>query len=233
MPTRDVDDGGTGVIVRGASRRFLTVDGYVDALVDVDLDAYRGAFTVVAGPSGSGKSTLLMLISALDRGDSAEITVDGIRIDRLSTRARRRWRRTALGVVMPRPSDNLTAVRDAVGNLIWANKLRGNHQALTVSDAQARLSAFGLEDAPSKTIAQLSGGEQMRLAFACAATGSPPLVVADEPTASLDTQSGHALIALIRELTASGTAVLAASHDPELVDAADAVVRLDYGRRVA
>ncbi|MCB0968097.1 MAG: ATP-binding cassette domain-containing protein [Ilumatobacter sp.] len=220
-------------MVRGATRRFATLDGHVDALVDVDLDVAAGELTVVAGPSGSGKSTLLSILAGLERGDRGEVTVGSLRVDRLSTRARRTWRRTEIGVVMPRPSDNLTVVHDAAGNLVWSDVLRGARPPMSVDDARRRLDELGLGEVGARSIPQLSGGEQMRLAFACAAVGDPPLVVADEPTASLDSESGHVLLTVIRRLTASGTAVVVASHDPELVDAADVVVRLDDGRRIS
>lgn len=224
---------GSGVSVRGATRRFSSVDGYADALVDVSLDAQRGDFTVVAGPSGSGKSTLLMLISALDRGDSGRITVDGTRVDRLSTRARRTWRRDSLGFVMPQPSHNLTTVRNTIGNLVWADAMRGSQLPLSERDALSLLETFGLGHVASNEIAQLSGGEQMRLAFACATIGSPQLVVADEPTASLDTDNARNIVGVIRQLAENDITVLVATHDPELIEAADAVIRLDDGRRIA
>lgn len=220
------------VVARGVSRRYRVPDGDVDALVDVDVDADHGALTVVAGPSGSGKSTLLMIVAALERSDAGEVDVNAVRIDRLSARARREWRRRQLGMVLPRPADNLTLVHDAAGNLVWASAQRRGVSALTREQAVHRLAELGLERVVDETVPQLSGGEQMRLAFACAAAGAPRVVVADEPTASLDREAGAMVLATIRTLTAGGTAVLVATHDPAVVDAADAVVRLDHGRRV-
>ena len=125
------------------------------------------------------------------------------------------------------------------GGLRWVQQAAGHFFPLTPVNTPSRFGApdavdeLGLGEVGARSIPQLSGGEQMRLAFACAAVGDPPLVVADEPTASLDSESGHVLLTVIRRLTASGTAVVVASHDPELVDAADVVVRLDDGRRIS
>jgi putative ABC transport system ATP-binding protein len=216
----------------GLRRRFAAPGGDVVALDDVDLRAASGTLTVVAGPSGSGKSTLLMVLAAVDRPDAGSVEVDGVDITALARRARRRWRRDRLGVVLAQPADNLTDRHDAVGNVVWASALRGNG-GIDRAGALAFLDELGIADVATAGRRELSGGQQQRLAFACAAVGGPTIVVADEPTASLDAASADLVAAFVRRLADLGTTLVVASHDERFADLGDAVVRLDHGRRVA
>jgi ABC-type lipoprotein export system ATPase subunit len=213
-------------------RRFLAPDGAeVQALVDVSASFDAGSVTAVAGRSGSGKSTLLHMFAAIDRPDHGEAFVNGVAMSRLSRRQRRRWRRVRLGIVLPQPSDNLSERFDAAGNLRWAHQLRGSEVDHDQIDATLQRLGLGGED--RSEVRALSMGQQMRLSFACAAAGGPSLVIADEPTASLDAESASALISVLHEVAGRGAAVLVATHDPSLIEAADAVVRLEEGRRIA
>ncbi|MEO6570985.1 MAG: ATP-binding cassette domain-containing protein, partial [Ilumatobacteraceae bacterium] len=200
--------------------------------VDVTMTAPPGLLTVIAGPSGSGKSTLLMLIAAADRPDAGHIEVDGECISDRSRTRRRRWRRDRLGIVLPQPSANLSGRFDALGNIVWANSLRRGAPRLTDADALARLEHLDLGPVAHSSIAMLSGGEQMRLAFAVAAVGRPSLIVADEPTASLDQAAAARLTETLRRVADEGAVVIVATHDRHIVDVADAVVSLDHGRRI-
>jgi ABC-type lipoprotein export system ATPase subunit len=213
------------------SRSFRAPDGAeVRALVEVTAEFAAGAVTAVAGRSGSGKSTLLHMFAAIDRPDSGDAFVDGLAMSRQSRRERRRWRRRRLGVVLPLPSDNLTERADAAGNLRWSYRLRG--AGVPDDVVAATLERLGLDGLGGAAVRELSMGQQMRLAFACAAAGDPVLVVADEPTASLDAESAAALLAVIRDVADGGAAVLVATHDRTVLDAADDIVRLEEGRRV-
>jgi putative ABC transport system ATP-binding protein len=220
------------VVAEHVSRRFVSPDGeVVRALDDVSATIGRGRLTVIAGPSGSGKSTLLTVIAALDRPDEGEIYVGGTILSRLSTRARRRWRRQRLGLVLSQPSDNLTARLDAAGNLRWATAMRAPD--VPEAELDALLERLELSDVGDAALHELSTGQQMRLAFACAVAGRPDLVVADEPTASLDAATSAALVGVLAALAADGVTLVVATHDPGLIDAADDVIRLDHGRRIA
>jgi putative ABC transport system ATP-binding protein len=219
--------------LRGICRRFPSPTGDVDALVDVDVDVRRAAMTVLSGPSGSGKSTLLMLMAAADRPDAGDIEIVGLSLLRLSRRRRREWRRDRLGLVLPQPWDNLTVAHDTVGNVMWAYALRHRGNRLASTDATDALGRVGLGDRASASISNLSTGEQMRLAFACALVGDPVLVVADEPTASLDAGAAAGVISLMSHLASTGTTLVVATHDHAVIDAAHDVVALDHGTRVS
>jgi putative ABC transport system ATP-binding protein len=218
--------------VRGAVRRFASLSGPVLALAGVDLVVERGGVVAVAGPSGSGKSTLLGLVACTDRPDDGRITIGGTDVLALRRRARRDLRRQRLGLVLSVPSDNLLTSLDAAGNLAWAARRRTGRRP-TADDIRSSFEQVGLDDATTKRVAELSGGEQQRLAVACALFGEPMLVLADEPTASLDHDSAGLVIATIRAAADRGATMIVASHDHHVLEAADVIVRLEHGRRVA
>jgi len=219
-------------VARSVSRRYPAAGTPVVALDDVSVVIESGRMTVIAGPSGSGKSTLLGLLACLDRPDSGVVELDGRPIHSASSRDRRRIRRRSIGIVLPLPPDNLLERLDAAGNLAWAGKVRSGAR-LTAEDVHARLAAVGLGGSGTKRIRQLSGGEQLRLALACAMTGDPPLVVADEPTASLDRSNAATMVDAMRSAADRGATLVVASHDTHILDEADVIVRLDHGRRVS
>jgi putative ABC transport system ATP-binding protein len=221
------------VSARGICRRFRAPGHDVDALVDVSFEAAGGTLTTFAGPSGSGKSTLLMTVAAADRPDAGDVIVAGASLVGLDRRARRRWRRTRVGIVLAQPSANLTVGADAAGNLRWAASLR--HRALEPDRAatESMLDAVGLAGRGAARVAELSGGEQMRLAVACAIVGDPEIVVMDEPTASLDRDNAGMLVDLLGRLSDSGTTLVVATHDARVVERSSQIVRLDHGRRIA
>jgi putative ABC transport system ATP-binding protein len=214
---------------RGVSKTHLAATGPVQALVDVSLDLPAGAVTVVMGRSGSGKSTLLRLLACLERPDEGEIVLDRTDVLALSERRRRRMRKARIGYVFSRPSDNLLPYLRAQEQLDLAAGLRG----LKKQAARDLLGPLGLDHRALSLPEQLSGGERQRLAFAAAAVGGPTLLVADEPTAELDSASVAILLGQMSALAAAGTAVVVASHDPRLLDIGDHVVRLEDGQVVA
>jgi putative ABC transport system ATP-binding protein len=215
---------------RGVGRAYRTPAESVPALVDVTLTIPRARVTVVVGPSGSGKSSLLRLLACLDRPDTGEVSVAGLRVDRLRARARRRLRRRQVAYLFQRPGDNLLPYLDAVGQVRLAAQLRGTR--VTEDEALALLDRLGLRDRADHRPGQLSGGEQQRLAVACGVVGSPALVVADEPTAELDTAAAERVLAAMVDLAGGGVAFVVSSHDPRVMAVADRLVRLDHGRVV-
>lgn len=220
------------VVVRcvDVGRRFHTGVGEVVALDGVSMEVVDGSLSVIAGPSGSGKSTLLGLIGCMDRADAGTVELEGLDLVGLARSVRRRLRRTRIGVVLPQPSDNLLDDLDATENVTWAARLRGHD----ISDAAvaAVFERFGLAGAEHRRTRQLSGGEQQRVAIAAALAGSPAVVLADEPTASLDRVSAGLVIAALRTAADAGATVIVATHDHDVIAAADDVVHLDHGRRV-
>jgi ABC-type lipoprotein export system ATPase subunit len=221
-------DPGRPTYCRDVSKTHLAASGPVRALTEVSLDVPAGAVTVVVGRSGSGKSTLLRLLACMDRPDDGEVVVDGVDVAVGSERARRRVRRTAVGYVFSRPSDNLLPYLAAIEQVELAAGMRG----LPRTAAPDLLGRLGLSARSRSLPVELSGGERQRLAFAAAAVGNPRLLVADEPTAELDSGSVAGLLVVLTELAAAGSGVVVATHDPRLLDVADSVVRLDGGRVV-
>ena len=226
---RPPDDGAPIAVATGVTRRFVDQGETVLGLDDVSMVARAGALTAVVGPSGSGKSTLLAQLACTDRPSAGTVTLAGVDVTAMTGRARRRLRRTRLGIVLPQPSDNLLDDLDAVSNLRWAARTRGA-EPLSRDDAVAQLERVGLAASSAKRVVELSGGEQQRLAVLCAAVGDPVLVLADEPTASLDRVTAAQLVDLLRAFADGGATIVVATHDPALADAADDVVRLDHGR---
>jgi len=217
------------------TRRFATPAGAVLAIDDVDVEIATASLTAVAGPSGSGKSVLLSMMSCTDRPSLGSVRVGDVRVTELGRRARRRFRRERLGIVLPQPSDNLLLHMTAIENARWAMRVRRGRRAREDVDERANdlMDAVGIGDLGPKQIRQLSGGEQQRLALVCALMGEPAVVVADEPTASLDAASSVAVVEALRVLADRGVSMIVATHDHHVIDVADAVIRLDHGRRVA
>lgn len=210
----------------GLTREYVAHGAVSKALDDVSLVVPRSGLTAITGPSGSGKSTLLALIGCLDRPTAGRVFIDGGDVTRLSRRGRRRVRRTRLRVMQPQPSDNLFDRFDAAGNLHWAARQAGVGDV----DTEALLGRLGLAGKGERRVRELSGGEQQRLALACCLVGSPAIVLADEPTASLDPANAATVAAAFRAVADAGATVLVATHDPLLVDVADHVVALHRGR---
>jgi ABC-type lipoprotein export system ATPase subunit len=203
--------------------------GIVPALQGVDARFERGRMTVIAGPSGSGKSSLLRTLAGLQQPRAGLVEVDGRDLTRLRPRQRRRLRRAVIGVVLQDPADNLIDGLTAREQVELAARLRGAGAA----DAPALLDAVGLAERQDCRPAELSGGEQQRVAFAAGAVGGPALLLADEPTAELDAEAGANLITIMRGLVDRGATLVVSSHDAAVAAAADHVLTLRDGRVVA
>ncbi len=216
--------------LRGVVRRFPVAGDVVTALDRVDLDLPVGRMTVVAGPSGSGKSTLLALLSCTQRPDEGTVRIGTTDVLALGRGARRDVRRDRLGIVLPQPSENLLDQLDAIANLRWAARRR--HVADSSDDLDELLDSVGLAATRARRVRELSGGEQQRLAVACALVGHPELVILDEPTASLDRASAATLVEVLSAVAARGSTMVIATHDALVVESADVVAELDHGRRV-
>ena len=216
--------------LRGVVRRFPVAGDVVTALDHVDLDLPVGRTTVVAGPSGSGKSTLLAMLSCIQRPDEGTVRIGTTDVLALGRGARRELRRDRLGIVLPQPSENLLDQLDAIANLRWAARRR--HVADQSDDLDELLDSVGLAATRARRVRELSGGEQQRLAVACALVGHPELIILDEPTASLDRASASTLVEVLSGVAARGSTMVIATHDPLVAEAADVVAELDHGRRV-
>ncbi|MGY1855015.1 ABC transporter ATP-binding protein [Modestobacter sp. SYSU DS0290] len=225
-----MSESGAAAVCRGVVKTYRTATESVTALDGVSLEIPRGRVTVVVGPSGSGKSSLLRLIACIDSPDDGQVLVAGQRVDRLRPRARRRLRQRQVAYLFQRPGENLLPYLDALAQVRLAAQLRG--APVTDAEATALLDRLGLGGRADHRPAQLSGGEQQRLAVACGVVGGPALVVADEPTAELDTAAAERVLAAMEELAAGGVGFVVSSHDPRVMAVADGFIRLDHGRLV-
>jgi putative ABC transport system ATP-binding protein len=213
----------------GLVKIYWTPTGEVNALKGIDASFPAAAVSAVVGPSGSGKSSFLRILAAMDRATAGRVTVGGTDLTGLSISGLRRTRRTLLGYVFQRPADNLIPYMDLTEQLMVAARLRGMPRRSAARHLDELLGALGVGDRRHHLPRQLSGGEQQRLAFARAVIGDPPLVVADEPTAELDAESGQGLLATVRELASRGTAFVIATHDQAVVETADRTLYLRHG----
>jgi putative ABC transport system ATP-binding protein/macrolide transport system ATP-binding/permease protein len=224
-------DDGPAAVCRDVVKTYRTATESVTALDGVTLSIPRAQVTVVVGPSGSGKSSLLRLLACIDRPDSGEVSIAGRRVDALRARARRGLRRRQVAYLFQRPGENLLPYLDAAAQIRLAAALR--RARLTEDEVHDLLARLGLESRAHHRPGQLSGGEQQRLAVACGVVGGPALIVADEPTAELDTAAAERVLTAMEDLAASGVGFVLSSHDPRVMAIADGFVRLDHGRVVA
>lgn len=198
----------------------------VDALRGVDLDLTRGSSTAIVGASGSGKSTLPLCAAGLDRPTSGSVRLLGTEITGLSARARADLRASSVGVVFQ--DDNLVTALNARDNVALPGRLR--HDPLPAHDVDEALDRVGLGAQARQMPGELSGGERQRVAVARVLAARPPLVLADDPTASLDLAAGDQVLGWLREAAEGGATVLMVTHDVEAASRADRVVVMDAGR---
>jgi putative ABC transport system ATP-binding protein len=216
-------------LCRGLVQIYWSPSGQVHALKGVDLTVPTGRLTAITGPSGSGKSSLLRILAAQDRPTAGQAEVAGHDLATMSARRLRRLRRRAIGYVFARPGENLLAHLTGREHLAMSAHYRGLRRAEGRRQGEELLDLLGLAERADHLPAQLSGGEQQRLAFAQAVIGRPSLVVADEPTSELDSRTTSDLLGAVTALTRTGTTVVMATHDPLAAGAADHVVHLRAG----
>ena len=200
----------------------------VEALRGVTLEVPRGAFVVLQGPSGSGKTTLLNLIGCIDHPSSGKVIVSGADVAALTDRALSRFRAQKLGFIFQ--NFNLIPVLSAFENVEYALLLGRVPRDEARRRAQGMLEAVGLADVAVHRPAELSGGQCQRVAIARALVTSPELVIADEPTANLDSATGQAIINLMHEMRdRTGTSFLISTHDPAIAALAELRFQLRDG----
>jgi putative ABC transport system ATP-binding protein len=213
----------------GVVRIYSIPTGEVHALRGVDARFPRRTMSAVVGPSGSGKSSLLRILAALDRPSAGSVMLAGTPVDQLTARGLRRLRRRSVGFMFQRPADNLLPGVPAVDQVAQAGRLRGMHRRSAEASATELLGDLGLGDRHDHRPEELSGGQQQRVALAQAVIGDPAVVVADEPTAELDSTSADLLLAQMRELADRGVGIVLSTHDPRVVAAAERVLTLHHG----
>jgi putative ABC transport system ATP-binding protein len=200
------------ISIRGLRKTYRAGEVEVHALRGVDLDVQSGEFVSIVGPSGSGKSTLLNLIGGLDRPTTGHITLDGQRLDGLSDDGLTVVRRDKLGFIFQ--FFNLLPSLSCLENVALPLHLRGWPRKKTEERARELLTLVQLGARIDHLPEELSGGERQRVAIARALSVYPPILLADEPTGNLDTQTGADILTLIRDLhTRLGSTVLIVTHD--------------------
>jgi putative ABC transport system ATP-binding protein len=216
------------VAVEDVSKTYRLGRLTVEALSRVTLSVGAGEFVAIAGPSGSGKTTLLNLIGCLDTPSSGEIVIDGENVVALSTGKRADLRARKLGFVFQ--TFNLIPVLTAYENVEYPLLIRP--RAGDIGErVRAALAQVGLAERARHRPSELSGGQQQRVAIARALVGDPALVLADEPTANLDSATGNDIVDLMRRLNRErGTTFVFSTHDPRIMKAADRVVEISDGR---
>jgi len=200
----------------------------VHALKGVDLSIEQGDFVAVAGPSGSGKSTMLNIMSGLDRPSSGHCKIGDTDITDLSSNELSKLRLQKVGFIFQ--AYNLLPVLTALENTEYVMMMQGVPAKERTDKAQAILKRVGLEGKGRRFPHELSGGQQQRVAVARAIVSEPTLVLADEPTANLDSETGYALMDLMAELNQEkGTTFIFSTHDPKVMERSREIIRLHDG----
>ena len=215
--------------LRGVGRRYGEGRTAVDALADVDLAIEPGRLVVLLGPSGSGKTTLLNIIGGIEAPTAGTVESCGYDLAALDETGRTAYRRDRVGFVFQ--FFNLVPTLTAAENVELVGELTGVDEP--AARARRTLAAVGLADRADNFPGQLSGGEQQRVAIARAVTKDPALLLCDEPTGALDTDTGrHVLVLLTRLAREEGRTVLVVTHNAAIAEVANRVVRLRSGRIV-
>ena len=219
------------VVCRNVSKVYRQDSVAVQALSDVNLAIPRLDFVCLSGPSGSGKSTLLNLIGGLDKPSGGEISVDGQRVDRMEKGALAELRLRRIGFVFQ--AYNLIPVLTARENVEFVMQLQGVAAAQRGAKARDILKEVGLDGLEDRLPGELSGGQQQRVAVARAIVSEPSLVLADEPTANLDSKTAGNLMQLLRHMNQEhGVTFVFSTHDRLVMDFSRRLITLRDGRIV-
>jgi len=205
--------------------------GRVQALKGVSLSLSQGELTLLMGPSGSGKTTLLSILGCMLSPSKGTVRVCGQTTEGLKAEELAKLRRGHIGFVFQ--SYHLFPTLTAVDNVRLALDVRGNRSPFTATRAAAALANVGLAHRINAFPTQLSGGEQQRVAIARAIVGDASVILADEPTAALDSENGHAIMTLLADIAKSSErGVLVVTHDPRILPFANRIVRIEDGKIV-
>ena len=216
----------------GIKRVFGSGSHAVTALSDIRLSIAQGAITALKGRSGSGKTTLLNLLCALDEPTEGRVMFRGRELTGMPAKARHALRRQEIGIVFQ--SYGLMPLMSACENVEFGLRVAGAKGKGSREAAERALGRVGMRDRMDHRPSELSGGEQQRVAIARAIAHEPALLVADEPTAELDSRMGLQVMRVFRELvTRSGMTVVLTTHDPDAMELVDHVIELEDGRIVS
>lgn len=214
--------------VRNVTKIYGSGRTAVKAVDGVSFTISRGELVLLMGPSGSGKTTLLTLISGLLRPTSGNIKMGGIEITGLTQKELTKLRLEKIGFIFQH--FNLLTALTALENVMVPLIIRGVKESEARKKAAELLADFGLEDRMHHKPEDLSGGEQQRVAVARAVITDPDIIIADEPTANLDSEKGREVMELIHSMVRRGKAAIIASHDPRVEGFSDRILRMEDGR---
>jgi len=221
------------LVVKNLTKSFSSASGEVQALKNVNMTVETGEFASIIGKSGSGKSTLLSMLGALDVPTSGSIEVDGVDIAKLSASQQTAYRAKKIGFVFQ--YYNLIPNLTAIENVILALEFGGMPAKLRKARAEQLLSDVGLEpDEQLRNPSRLSGGQQQRVSIARALANKPAIILADEPTGNLDSETGKKIFDLLHQLSRSqNTTILAVTHDMDIAGKTDRTFKLTDGKITA
>ena len=222
-------NGDVTISVKNLSKAFGTGQARTVALDGVTLDVHAGELVLFMGPSGSGKTTLLSIMGCILRPDEGDLVIHGRNVAGLSEQALCGVRLERIGFVFQ--NYNLFPTLKAVENVMVALDLKGKRGAEARLLAEEAMASVGLGDKFSSLPGDLSGGQKQRLAIARALAGDPEIILADEPTAALDSVNGRLVIGLLRDLALKrGRSVVVVTHDNRILEFADRIVHIEDGR---
>lgn len=209
-------------------KRYESLAGDVVALKGIDLQVKKGEFVVVSGKSGAGKTTLVNMITGLDKSTSGEIWVAGIPVHKLGTEKAARWRGQTVGVVFQSFEllPTLTVLRNVMLPMDFAHKYSIRQRR---KRAMHLLEQVGIAEHAHKLPSAVSGGQQQRVAIARAMANDPPILVADEPTGSLDSVTADSVLRVFEDLVEQGKTVLLVTHDKDVARRATHTITLADG----
>ena len=218
--------------LQGISKRYQQGELEVNALADINLTVEEGEFAALVGPSGSGKTTLLNIIGGLDSATQGTTQLNNTDLSSLKEAQLSDFRLFQLGFVFQ--SYNLVPVLSAIENVELVMVLQGRHKKDCRERAEHYLELVGLKDVIHRRPSALSGGQQQRVAVARALAAGPRLVLADEPTANLDSENATALLDIMHTLShEEKTTFIFSTHDPRVMDRAERIITLQDGKIIS
>jgi len=218
------------VLASSLCKKYQIGSLMIEALKNLDLEVEKSEFVSIYGPSGAGKTTLLNLIGGLDKPTSGKVAVFGHDLRTYDENFLATFRCAYVGFVFQ--SYNLISTLTAIENVAFAVELAGWSRERIGKRSENLFKLVGLEHRANHFPAQLSGGEQQRVAFARALANDPPLLLADEPTGNLDVETGLEIVSILEKMKTKGKTVIVATHDERILELANRTLRLQDGRIV-